>query len=206
MTISYPLTIPSNVGRASFTMRMVNAVAFGESPFTFSQDVQKFDGERWECDIRLRPMERADAQVWSAFLASLKGQFGTFLMGDTNADTALGEAGGTPLVRGVGQTGDVLTIDGATASQTDWLKAGDFIQLGSGASSTLHQLLTDADTSGGVAALDIWPSMRTAPADNSAVVVSAAKGLFRLSGNSASYSTNNIAHYGISFSATESVL
>lgn len=206
MAVIYPLTIPSNVGRSNAVFRMVDSVAFGESPFTFSQDVQKFDGERWEADITLRPMKRSDAQVWTAWLASLKGQFGTFLMGDTNAASALGSAGGTPLVNGSGQTGENLTVDGATVSQSTWLKAGDYIQLGSGLSATLHQVLADVATNGsGQATFDVWPSIRSAPADNSAVVVSDTVGLWRLASNIQSFSISSIAHYGISFTAVEAI-
>lgn len=104
------------------------------------------------------------------------------------------------------QTGDELVIDGATISTTGWLKAGDYIQLGSGASATLHQVLIDADSDGsGNVTLDIWPSIRNAPPDNSAVVVNNAKGVFRLATNVSEWSINNSSAYGITFEAVEAI-
>ncbi len=207
MAITYPRALPTANVAAAITISMVNAVAITESPFTFSQDVQKFDGERWEAIVTLPPMDRADARVWIAWLSSLKGQWGRFLMGDPDCETALGSAGGSPLVKGVGQVGESLAIDGAAASQTDWLKAGDYIQLGTGATATLHHVLADVNTdSGGNATLDIWPEMRTAPTDNSAVVVASTVGRWRLAENKQSFDIGRASLYGITFAAQEVVI
>jgi hypothetical protein len=139
-------------------------------------------------------------------LISLRGQLGTFLLGDPTGATARGAATGTPLVNGASQTGGSLVIDGATNSVTGWLKAGDYIQLGTGSSSRLHKVLADANSSaGGAVTLDIWPHIRISPADNAAVTVSSAKGLFRLSSNEQAWSVNEAAIYGITFSAMEAV-
>lgn len=206
MSITYPLALPTITAAVSISIRMVNAVEFGESPFTFSQDVQKFDGERWEADVSLPPMSKAQARIWIAWLASLKGQFGTFLMGDPDGATALGSAGGSPLVNGPGQTGESLSIDGAATSQTGWLKAGDYIQLGTGATTTLHQTLADVDTNGsGQATFDIWPSMRSAPTDSSAVAVVNPQGRWRLAANTQGFSIGRSAIYGINFTAVEAI-
>jgi hypothetical protein len=128
------------------------------------------------------------------------------LLGDPNGATARGAATGTPLVNGASQTGGSLVIDGAATSVTGWLKAGDYIQLGSNGSSTLHKVLTDANSDGsGNVTLDIWPHIRVAPADNAAVTVSDAKGLFRLSSNEQAFSINESAIYGMTFAAMEAV-
>lgn len=207
MAITYPLALPTANVAAAISINMVNAVAQSESPFTFSQDVQKFDGERWEAEVTLPPMHREDARQWIAWLSSLKGQYGRFLMGDPDCETALGSAGGSPLVNGIGQTGENLTIDGAAASQTGWLKAGDYIQLGTGATATLHHALTDVDTNvSGQASFDIWPAMRSAPADNSAVVVSNTVGRWRLAANEQRFDIGRASQYGITFAAMEVVV
>jgi len=104
------------------------------------------------------------------------------------------------------QTGATLVIDGATADTTGWLKAGDYIQLGSGSSATLHTILIDADSDGsGNVTLEIWPDLRRSPSDNSAVVVNNPKGVFRLAQNISSWSINNSSAYGISFEAVEAI-
>lgn len=206
MTISYPLALPTHTGFAQIELRATNAVAYARSPFTFAGQAFAYSGQMWQADITLPPMKRADAEQWVAWLLSLRGQLGTFLLGDPNGATARGAATGTPLVNGASQTGGSLVIDGAATSVTGWLKAGDYIQLGSGSSARLHKVLADVNSSaGGAVTLDIWPHIRTAPADNAAVTVSSAKGLFRLSSNEQAWSVNEAAIYGMTFGAMEAV-
>lgn len=206
MTISYPLTLPTHTGIAAISLRAVNAVVYSRSPFTFAGQAFAYPGQMWQADVTLPPMKRADAEQWVAWLLSLRGQLGTFLLGDPLGATARGTPTGTPLVKGAGQTGGTLEIDGATSSVTNWLRAGDYIQLGSGSSARLHKVLqnVNSDASGNVS-LDIWPHIRTAPADNAAVTVSSAKGLFRLATNEQDWSIDAASIYGVTFSAMEAV-
>jgi hypothetical protein len=206
MTISYPLALPTHTGFTQIELRAINAVAYSRSPFTFSGQAFAYPGQMWTADVTLPPMKRADAEQWVAWLISLRGQLGTFLLGDPNGATARGAATGTPLVNGASQTGGSLVIDGAATSVTGWLKAGDYIQLGTNGSSRLHKVLTDANSNGsGNVTLDIWPHIRIAPADNATVAVSSAKGLFRLASNEQAWSVNEAAIYGIAFGAMEAV-
>lgn len=206
MAISYPLALPTSPLAQSITIRQVNVTAISQSPFTFQQQTIAHTGQRWEADVQLPPMSRAQAANWIAFLSSLKGQIGTFIMGDPAGQTVLGEGGGTPLVNGAGQTGGELAIDGATLSQTDWLKAGDYVQLGTAGTTTLHLVLTGADTDGaGAVTLDLWPSVRTAPADGAALTVSATSGRWRLNTKQMSWDVSSAANYGISFTAIEAI-
>ena len=207
MPISYPRALPTHTGIRQITLRAVNVTALSESVFTLRQQVFKHSGERWEAEVTLPQMARSDAEQWVAWLLSMRGREGTFLLGDPLGATPRGSAGGTPRVNGASQTGDSISIDGCTASQTGWLKAGDYIQLGSGAGSSLHKVLQDVSSNGaGQATIDVWPSIRTAPADNSTVVVSAGKGVFRLATSSTEWSINEIAHWGIVFPAVEAIV
>lgn len=210
MAISYPLSLPTVSGIARVNLRAVNAVSISESPFTFKQQVIAHSGQRWEAEISMPAMQRADAEAWISFLMSLNGLKGTFLLGDPNASTPRGSAStaaGTPVVNGADQTGDSLTIDGCPTSATGYLKAGDYIQIGGGSAATLHKVLTDTDTNAsGQATLDIWPYIRTAPADDATVIVSNAKGLFRLGSNQTEWSINEAAIYGITFPAIEAIV
>jgi hypothetical protein len=204
--ITYPLALPTHTGIAQIELRAINAVAYARSPFTFAGQTFAYPGQMWTADLTLPPMKRADAEQWVAWLISLRGQLGTFLLGDPNGATARGAATGTPLVNGASQTGESLVIDGAATSVTGWLKAGDYIQLGSNGSSRLHKVLADANSDGsGNVTVDIWPHIRTAPADNATVTVSSAKGLFRLSSNEQAWSVNEASIYGMTFGAMEAV-
>ncbi len=206
MATTYPLTLPTVTGARSVNLRAINAVALSQSPFTFAAQSQAFSGQMWAADVSLPPMKRSDAAVWVSWLVSLRGQYGTFLMGDPLCATAQGEAGGTPIASGSNPAGETLYIGGTTVSQTDWLKAGDYIQIGTGANARLHQVLEDVDTdASGNATLSLWPHTRSAVAPGTAIVVSSPVGRWRLDGNQSEWSINEAAIYGISFSAVEAI-
>lgn len=209
MAESYPLALPTHTGIARIRLVARDVVGVSTSPFNFKQQVYRHQGQRWEADITLPPMKRADAEQWAAFLLRLRGAYGTFLLNDPLNATPRGSAStnaGTPLVAGELQTGDELNIDGCPASATGYLKAGDYIQLGSGATATLHKVLEDVDTDGsGAATLNLWPKVRTAPADDATVTVSSAKGNFRLSSNETMWDIDQASIYGITFAAIEAL-
>lgn len=203
---TYPISFLSHTGVRSVELRAINAVIYEMSPFTFAGQAQASSGQMWQADVILPPMKREDAEKWIAWLVSLRGQFGTFNMGDPSAATPRGVATGTPRVNGASQTGEDLNIDGCTANVTGWLKAGDYIQLGSGATATLHKVLADVNTNAsGETTLSLWPHIRSAPADNATVVVSDTVGRFRLASNESSWSVNEASIYGITFSAREAI-
>lgn len=207
MSITYPLNTPTEIGIANIELSATNAVAVSRSPFTFSQQVHTYPGQMWSATVTIPPLHKEFVEPWVAFLLALRGQTGTFLLGDPNNVTPRGVATGTPLVKGAAQTGGTLEIDGATVSTTGWLKAGDYIQLGAASSATLHKVLLDADSdASGNVTLEIWPYMRTAPADNAAVTVSNCKGVFRLATNTQSWSINESSAYGLQFDAMEAVV
>jgi len=206
MAITYPLTLPSHTGIRNITLRAVNTVGMSMSPFTYQQQAVAHAGQRWEVDVTLPAMNRADAEQWVAFLVSLRRRFGTFTLGDPVGASPRGSAGGTPLVNGASQIGGTLNIDGCTASQTGWLKAGDYIQLGLAGSATLHKVLADVDSNGsGQVAVDIWPYIRTAPSDNATVVVTNTIGRFRLADDEQNWSIRETALYGITFGGVEAI-
>lgn len=205
---TYPLTLPTHTGIRGVSLRAVNAVAYERSPFTFAGQAQASAGQMWMAEVALPPMKYADAEQWLAWLISLRGQFGTFLMGDPMRCIARGSARGTDAVtvNGAGQTGETLDITSDQTSELEYLKAGDYIQLGSGLTTTLHKVLVDVDTdASGDATLTLWPHVRTAPSNGETVTVEAAKGRWRLSSNESEWSVNEASIYGISFSAMEAL-
>lgn len=194
MAISYPLTLPTNIGMASIELRARNAVAVSSSPFTYKQTVHAYDGQMWEADVTLPPMNRDDAEAWIAFLMSLKGRYGSFLLYDPSARSVRGTATAATIS---GSAGD----DTVTVSMTGTLKAGDYIQLGSTSDATLHKVLVDKSGDGD---LEIWPKLRKDRSSVSAVLTDAS-GVFRLSTNETAWSVNDASFYGISFGAMEVV-
>jgi hypothetical protein len=67
----------------------------------------------------------------------------------------------------------------------------------------LHKVLIEAASdANGKATLDIWPRLRESPPDFSALILTDAKGTFRLR-ESAGWNLDELLHYGISFKAIE---
>ena len=206
MAITYPLSLPTTKNIRAIRLTARNTVGVSTSPFTYAQQVYKHQGQRWEAEVSMPAMNRAEAEEWFAFLVKLNGQFGTFLIGDPHSAPrgSAATSAGTPVVNGASQTGSSIAIDGLPASATGYLKAGDYIQLGSGSTATLHKVLNDVDSnSSGEATLDIWPDLRSSPADDATVVVSSAVGLFRLASNEIGVDINEIENFGITFAAVE---
>ena len=199
MAISYPLSLPTATGIKSITWTMVNSVSYSESPFTFEGQVHAYNGERWEADITLPKMKRANAEQWISFLASLRGRFGTFLLNDPDATSPRGTATAATIS---GSAGD-RTVS-ATVTSGDTLLSGDYIQLGTGSDSTLHKVIADFTGTGSAANLEIFPALRKTRSNVSADLTSAS-GLFRLVSNETSWNADDVSTYGISFGAVEVV-
>jgi len=208
MAISYPLALPTHTGIAQIELRATNAVAYSRSPFTFAGQAHAYAGKAWQADVTLPSMKREDAERWVAWLISLKGQLGTFYLGDPVAATPLGSARDTDTVftNAAVSSGGTITVDSAPTSQTDYLKAGDYVQVGTGSARQLFKVLTDVDTNGlGEASIDVWPDVRTSIADNTLITVQNTQGLFRLSSNEQAFSINEASIYGVTFGAMEAV-
>lgn len=192
MAISFPLSLPTVKCAMTVEMRAINAVAIDQSPFSFDQSVHHWGGEMWQADITLPPMDRADAEQWNAFLTSLRGQYGTFLMGDPRGKVARGTATAATI------TG-AIEASSVTVVMTGTLLAGDYIQLGTGLDATLHKVLVDQSGNG---TLEIWPALRKARTSVSATIADA-KGLFRLSTNDIGWTIDQLNKYGITLPAME---
>lgn len=203
MAISYPISLPAAFVAARTVIRQNNTVGESVSPFSAEQQLYVHAGQWWEADIKLPPMARDDAEDVLGALLSLRGKEGSFLLAAPNTAWR-GAGGGTPLVDGAAQTGLTLAVKGGPLSTANWAKAGDWIQLGSGSSTRLHKVLAAANTDGaGKATLDIWPRLRSSPADSAAITVANCKGLFQLSSNSFEYEIGGAMIYGFALAARE---
>jgi hypothetical protein len=194
MAISYPVSVPSGNAIKSISFRAQNAVAYSRSPFTYKGQAHAYAGEMWEVDVTLKPMSETEAENWSAFLTSLRGQFGTFFLGDPFRYSPRGTATSATIT---GAAGD----RSVTVAMTGTMKVGQYFSLGSGTSTRLYKVLAEQNNDG---TLEIWPSLRAAASTASATLTSPI-GTFRLASNSANWTVNNLAHYGITFGAMEAL-
>ena len=193
MAISYPLNTPTTIGIESIELRAMNAVAVSQSPFTYKQQVISHQGQIWSASVSIPSVRRDLAAEWKAMLVALKGPVGTFLLGDPDYATPRGTVSGTPTLSGT--AGDSTV----SVTMTGTLLAGDYIQLGTGSATRLHQVLVDQSGSGN---LEIWPDLRSTYSGET-VIYSNPKGIFRLAQSVTSWSIDNASFYGISFEAIE---
>ena len=206
MAITYPISLPTSLGISAITLKAKTADAVSSSPYTFKQQVISHPGQRWEASVEIAHHTKNTSEPWIDALMSLKGKTGTFLLSDPNCLTPMGSAKttpGTPLVNGGSQTGSTLNVDGLPVSVSKYLKAGDYIQLGAGSSAKLHKVLVDVNSNGsGLATLEIWPNLRSSPADNDPIVVANCAGVFRLT-DDVSWDINSSSVYSIAFDCVE---
>ncbi len=204
MSLSYPLTFPTIVGLRVLELTPVPVVGVNQSSFTGHQQIFEWPGQWLKFSATLPPMHLEKAGEMAAFFMALHGAAGTFLFGPSVRKIPVGIGTGVPLVKGASQVGNTLLTDGWTAGQTGIMKRGDWFQLGTGATSTLHRVVQDANSDGsGNATLEIWPGLRTSPADNAALTLSSPKGVFRLAGAvPESYDETKMCN-GMSFVAVE---
>ena len=195
MAITYPLNTPTTIGIEAITLRAVNSVTTSQSPFTYKQQVVDFGGQRWEASVSIPSTRRDLAAEWATLLVALRGPVGTFLLGDPDYATNRGDASSCVVT---GSAGDATV----SVVMTGTLKAGDYIQLGSGSSARLHKVLLDQTGDGN---LEIWPSLRSDYSSASATLTNT-KGLFRLKQTASEWSINNASAYGISFEAVEVII
>ena len=195
MAITYPLNTPTSIGIESIEIRAVNSVAISQSPYSYKQQVVSHGGHKWEASVTIPFVRKDKAAQWKSMLVALKGQTGTFLLGDPDYATPQGTVSSCTLT---GTAGD----ETVTVVMTGSLLAGDYIQLGTGSSSKLHQVLQDQSGDG---TLEIWPPLRSTYSAKD-VTFNSPKGLFRLANNVTSWSINNASSYGISFEAVEVII
>lgn len=200
---TYPLTFP-DVGVKSSTFGLMSSSIADKSPFTGQGKSYDYGGQWWEGQVTFKPVRRVDAALIQSFVAKLRGQFGTFNYGDPDALTlGFQGAGGTILVKGASQTGNNLIVDGMTPSTTI-AKAGDYFQLGTGTSARLYMFTQDlvSDGSGdGTAVFE--PDLRSSPADNTQLDITAPVGTFRLVNSDFMWSSNETSIYQMSLTFRE---
>lgn len=194
MAISYPLALPTSIGIAEITLSANNAVAISQSPFTFQQQIIRHPGQRWTASVSIPPVRRDLAEPWLAFLLAMNGPVGTFLLGDPNAKAPQGTATSATITGTAGSASPEITMTGT-------LLAGDYLQIGSGATATLHKVLQDKS---GTGTIEIWPALRS-DVTNAVVTLTNTVGRFRLSGTQQSFNINNASIYGINFDAVEAL-
>ena len=205
---TYPLDLPTNVGIVGSNWVLKRAVAVSASPFSGVQQVQEYDLALWQATISLPPMKRANAAYWQAFYLRLHGRLGTFLMGDPDAKQPRGtlSGGGTLVTTSeVAVYAHEIPVVSSRLNETI-LKAGDYVQLGTGLSAKLHMVVSDATTNGsGTATLVVEPQIKQVVPISASVIFSNPRGLFRMDASELGWDSDHVSRFGFSFSCTEAL-
>lgn len=208
MPVSYPAQVPTS-GITSLSWTNATASIISRSPFTFQGQSQNYPGAIRYAQISVDGLNREDAEDWVGFLDSLHGTKGTFLFGDPMAVTPMGTARGTALVNTVNQTSrDVITAKNVptTGPASNFLKRGDWIQLGAGLNSRLYKVVSNVNknnTTGITGSIHLWPAFRITPLIDDVITFENPKGLFRRSSGTFNYSEENGCKYSLSFDCEE---
>lgn len=97
---AYPVDHP-NVIFTALRLRLENASAKSQSPFTFDEQIIQHQGQRWRGEFEIGPQVGNDAGRWMSFLAKLRGKFGTFRLGDSRRSSPRGAASTTGTISDV---------------------------------------------------------------------------------------------------------
>lgn len=210
MPVSYPASMPTS-GLTSLSWTNATSSTITKSPFSFQGQAQSYGGAIRYASITVENLSREEAEDWVGFLDSLNGTMGTFLFGDPMATAPIGVGGGGSLtVRSVNNTTrDMISVNtNYTGSNVvNWLKRGDWIQIGSEINSRLYKVVSPSVTVFGSNSASsnivLWPTFRRNPIVGEAVIINSPKGLFRRSSAAYSYTEDNGCKYGLSFDCEE---
>jgi hypothetical protein len=196
-TFSFP-----NITPATNTFELVSNTRTYQSPLTNAVQTASRKGSLWKASLQFNNLSGDDRKVMQAFLVKLNGQQHRFTLQD-HSHTPRGAGGGTLRVNGASQSGTTLVCDGATASVTNYLRAGDYISF----NNELHMVVADADSDASTnVTLSIAPPIRKTPADDTIVDYTIpVLGVFMLAGP-ASWNTTIDIHSSFNIEAVEDVL
>ena len=174
------LTFPTIRRPSEAAEKLIGLTQVHESPFDGTMQTLEMPGARWEFTVTWQILSPDDRRELAAFLARLRGRAGRFTYGPVwSPRRAVG--GGSPVINGSGQSGEVLSTIG-WAANAQAMRAGDWLSYADPAGrQRLHQVVADATAdAAGVAALIISPPIRRAGANGVAVEVTAPIGTFML--------------------------
>ena len=191
-----------NITPATNTFELVSNTRTYTSPLTNAVQTASRKGSLWKASLQFNNLSGDDRKVMQAFLVKLNGQQHRFTLQD-HSHTPRGAGGGTLRVNGASQSGTTLVCDGATASVTNYLRAGDYISF----NNELHMVVADADSDASTnVTLSIAPPIRKTPADDTIVDYTIpVLGVFMLAGP-ASWNTTIDVHSSFNIEAVEDVL
>ena len=197
-----PIPLPVRPGAREISWVMDSAVSRSSSPFSLTDQVYEWPGQRWATIIKLPSMAVADGQAWQAFFAELNGAAGTFWVPAEPGFAA--EAGidfGAPELDGAHTSGSAVNTTGWNPLMRV-LRKGQKIQIAGRIRQVVAEVYSDAD---GKAVVRCWPHCRSL-ADGMEIVWQNPQGVFRVRSVPEFTWDKNRLQAGFQFSADEVIL
>lgn len=163
-------TYPTDPAPRDVSLRSVQPTLVSTA-HSLQQQVRSRGAQRWAIRLDYPALTRPQWAPLFAFAMAQRGQYETFTLALPVLTTPQGTWAGSPAVKGAGQTGRSVAVDGFTAGAT--VKAGDLCQFAGDAK--VYMVTADATADGaGEATLAIEPALQATPADDAAVASSTA--------------------------------
>lgn len=170
-----------NITPTSQTFELVTNTKMFQSPLSNAIQTISRKGSYWKTSMVFNNLSGAQRAELQAFIAKMDGQTHRMRIRDYGAvrfGTAIPPQ--TPRVVGAGQTGSTLLADGATANQSTYFAAGDYVSF----NNELHMVTSDVDSdASGNLSIPLAPPIRKSPDNDEAIEYSAPYGVFMMTNN-----------------------
>lgn len=195
------IILPSTPGAVETRFSLVSAANDLNPAFGGPSQRLGRKGSKWSCDVKMPPMFGEDARLWLSRLIRGEADVVAYELYQTGLP-AQSPAGSACKVKGAGQLGSTLQVDGIRPGYS--LVEGQWISVVDGANAYLHMVTEDvvADAEG-EAAVKIAPMLRTVPADNAIVAIDTPVIAGFISPSGMGWSIDAANHYGLEFTVTE---
>lgn len=191
--------LPISPAPRSVDSRLVSAAntlspAFGGDTLRLNRK-----GSKWSIAVQMPPMLPDVARVWIARMVRAEGSTVTLAVPNYGIETG---TPGAPRVKGAGQAGSLLILDGMTPGYI--VREGTWLSHINGTRRRLY-MATDSVvvSASGEVTVPIGPILRFPPADNDVVEISQPKIEGYLETADVAWSMDVASIYGLSFSITE---
>lgn len=199
-TLNLPALTRANATQCKLSLQP-NTQSF-ESPLNKTVQTYELPGARWLLTATWQNLGEADARIFKAWLAKLRGAAGRFYAFDLSHKSPRGTANTFGYVRGAGQTGaSINTSWGSITSRNGWLLPGDYIAIGIELKIVTATVNIDGS---GYATISFEPPLRSSPADNAIITTYEPTAIFRLNDdNQDAFNFDPERHPSITIAATE---
>lgn len=187
MALQYPISFPTGIAPLSYRLGYVANVLVYTAPDSFITSTYEKPGKAWTLVMEFPPIASSKRNEMAAFMASLKGMYGSFKFYPKN-----------PTAQAVTNTtisAHNTLRDNLTLASVATLAVGDYVRVGT-------QLLQILKISG--SSIDIFPSLR-ADSVGATLTGTDVYGVFRLKSNEQSWSTDINWQAGFTLEAAEAI-